>query len=122
MLHWTVKGEEIAIRTESVAAVNKENGELSYELQLFATIGETEDAQFFQCKGLKAASSARADLVLRGDMLHVLCVNAALGDDPGTTDAGRFALDLGKRVLVPAGTYGGDGSLDLDTIDLDEGE
>lgn len=122
LLHWQVQGEDIAIRAEATAMPNEKAADLRYDLKLFASLTGVEEAEFFECKGLRALASAKADLVLRGDMLHVLCINAAVSEDPGTTDGGRFALDLGKRALVPKGTYGGDGSLDLDTIDLDEGE
>lgn len=118
-LQWELKGEEISLRAETNLLAGKTD---SYNVKVFAQIKESEETELFACKGLHASTSGRVDLVLRGDKLHVLCVNSALEEDPGSTDAARFAFDLGKRVLEPAGTYGGDGSLDLDTIDLDEAE
>lgn len=125
ILGWAIHGEEIILRAESSAAAENNAADPSYDLQIFtALVGaeDTEDTRLYQCKGLRALASGKAELVLRGDMLHVLCVNAPLRKDPGSTDAGRFAFDLGRRILLPKGSYGGDGSLDLDTIDLDEGE
>jgi hypothetical protein len=118
-LHWELKGEQIALRAETNLVAGKT---ATYNAKIFAQIKESEETELFACKGLNASASGRADLVLRGDKLHVLCVNSAQEEDPGSTDAARFAFDLGKRVIEPAGTYGGDGSLDLDTIDLDETE
>jgi hypothetical protein len=118
-VHWKRKGEEIALRVEAGLATGTTG---TYDAKIYALVPGAEDLPFFECKGLRAVASGRIDAVLRGDMLHVLCINAAQAEDPGTTDAGRFDFDLGTRLLTPAGTYGGDGSLDLDTIDLDEGE
>jgi hypothetical protein len=119
-LQWELAGEVIPLRAE---ATKLEGDAPSYDARVMAQIkGDEEESEVFTCKGLKASAMGRIDLVLRGDKLHVLCIHPVMGDDPGSTEAARFAFDLGTRAFSPAGTYGGDGSLDLDSIDLDEGE
>jgi hypothetical protein len=118
-LEWHLHGESIALRVEAKLS---EGASASYDTMLFAQIKGAEEVELFSCKSLAAAAEGRMDLTLRGDMLHVLCINSAQAEDPGATDAKRFGFNLGKRLLEAAGSYGGDGTLDLDTIDLDEGE
>jgi hypothetical protein len=119
-LQWQLTGEAIALRAE----VTKLEGDAtSFDAKVMAQIqGAEGESEVFACNALKAASNGRIDLVLRGDKLHILCIHPVQGEDQGSTDAARFAFDLGKREFAAAGTYGGDGTLDLDTIDLDEGE
>lgn len=118
-LEWHLLGERIALRAEAKLS---EGATVSYDAKLFAQIKGAEETELHSCKALTVAAQGKMDLVLRGDKLHVLCINAAQAEDPGSTDAKRFSFSLDTLKIEPSGSYGGDGSLDLDTIDLDEGE
>ncbi len=118
-LRWEISGEQITFRAE---ATKIESEVTAYDLKVFVQIKGSEETMFFECGSLYAAAQGRSDLVLRGDKVHALCINPPEGKSTGTTNAKRFAFDLGKRTLSESGSYGGNGTLDIDSIDLDEGE
>jgi hypothetical protein len=118
-LEWHLLGEEIALRAEANLSTG---ATASYDARLFVQIKGSEETELHSCKALTASAQGKMDLVLRGDKLHVLCINPPQAEDPGSTEAKRYSFNLGELKIEPSGSYGGDGSLDLDTIDLDEGE
>lgn len=118
-VQWQISEEVISFRAD---AKRLEGEVMRYDVHLMAQVAGGDETTLFSCKALKATSLGRMDLILRGDKLHVLCITPVQAEERGTTDAARFAFDLGQRALLASGTYGGEGDLDLDTIDLDEGE
>jgi len=89
---------------------------------IFATVGDAAEAKVFECKSMHMVGQPRVEALLRGDHMHLLCINPPAGDNKGFTDALRVTLSPAKTTLVESGTYGGEGIVDPDTIDLDEGE
>jgi hypothetical protein len=85
-----------------------------------AAVGRKRAVEVFRCPGLDAATGATADVLIHQGFAHVRCLNPPHVDDLGTMEALRLRFDARGKKLVPAGTYGGEGIIDPDTIDLDE--
>ena len=116
---WTVTDTDIRFR-----AAFAKGGEAAAkrDATVYATVGETKEAEVFSCKAMLIAGEPRVDVLLRGDHMHVLCINPPQGENPGFTDAKRVTFEQAKMALTETGSYGGEGLVDPDTIDLDEGE
>ncbi len=116
---WTVTDTEIRFR----AAFEKRSESAPKRgAKIFATVGESPESEVFACKDLVMEGKPRIEALLRGDHVHLLCINPPLAESTGFTDAKRLALDPAKMALTETGSYGGEGLVDPDTIDLDEGE
>jgi hypothetical protein len=116
---WTVTDTEIRIRASF--AQGSESA-AKRDAAIFATVGESPEAEVFACKKMLMEGKPRIEALLRGDNVHLLCINPPLGESTGFTDGMRLGLDPAKMTLAETGSYGGEGIVDPDTIDLDEGE
>lgn len=85
-----------------------------------AAVGRKRAVEVFRCEGLDATAGATADVLIHQGYAHVRCLNPRQVDDPGAMEALRLRFDARGKKLVAAGTYGGEGIVDPDTIDLDE--
>lgn len=115
---WTVTDTPIRLRAEFKGNENAEKRDAT----VYATAGETEETEVFTCQAMLIAGEPRVEVLLRGDHMHVLCITPPHGENVGFTDAKRVTFDQAKMALIESGSYGGEGIVDPDTIDLDEGE
>ncbi len=116
---WTVTDTEIRLRAEFAKGSEKA---AKRNATVYATVGETKEVKVFSCKAMRIAGEPRVEVLLRGDHMHVLCINPPHGENIGFTDAKRVTFNPAKMALTETGSYGGEGIVDPDTIDLDEGE
>lgn len=116
---WVVGDATISLRA---ALVDQGKPNQPRRAEVYASWDEIVDRVVFTCQALDPKAGAYVQLLRRGDNMHVLCVNPPLAAAAGFTDAGRFAFDAQEQKLVSTGTYGGEGIVDPDTIDLDERE
>lgn len=116
---WTVTDTEIRLRADFAKGTESAP---KRSATVFATVGESPESEVFACKDMLMEGKPRIEALLRGDNVHLLCINPPLGESTGFTDGLRLALDPAKMTLAETGSYGGEGIVDPDTIDLDEGE
>ena len=116
---WTVIDTEIRLRASF--AKGSESA-AKRDATIYATVGESPEAIVFACKEMLVEGMPRIEALLRGDNVHLLCINPPLGESTGFTDGMRLGLDPAKMALAETGSYGGEGIVDPDSIDLDEGE
>lgn len=116
---WIVTDTDIRLRAEFAKG---SEGKEKRDATVYATVGETKEAEVFSCMAMLVAGEPRVDVLLRGDHVHVMCINPPHGENVGFTDAKRVTFDQAKMALTETGSYGGEGIVDPDTIDLDEGE
>jgi hypothetical protein len=114
---YTWKQGKIAV-VFSVAPAAAKDGKIPVSVQ--AAVGRKRAVEVFRCEGLDATMGASADVLIHEGYAHVRCLNPAHVDDPGAMQALRLRFDAQGKKLVPAGTYGGEGIVDPDTVDLDE--
>lgn len=86
-------------------------------VSVLAAVGRKRAVEVFRCEGLDATTGATADVLIHEGYAHVRCLNPAHVDSPGEMQAQRLRFDARGKKLVPAGTYGGEGIVDPDTID-----
>lgn len=118
---WTIEGTDIALRVAPLG----DDGSGFVVGQIMAKVGDGVEAQetgIYSCKSLSKAAGGYVDFMLRAGKLHIRCINPAVDQEPGDTEAGRFDFDSSSDAIVAAGNYSGEGIVDPDTIDLDEGE
>lgn len=116
---WTVTDTEIRLRASF--AKGSESA-AKRDAAVYATVGESAEVKVFACKEMLVEGMPRIEALLRGDNVHLLCINPPLGESTGFTDGMRLGFDPAKMALAETGSYGGEGIVDPDTIDLDEGE
>ncbi|MCP4445548.1 MAG: hypothetical protein GY811_09430 [Myxococcales bacterium] len=116
---WTVTDTDIRLR--AAFAKNSEDA-AKRDATIYAKVGETPEAEVLSCKAMLMEDAPRIEAMLRGDHLHLLCITPPAGGRLGFTDALRVTFDPAKLALTETGSYGGEGIVDPDTIDLDEGE
>lgn len=116
---WTVTDTNIRLRA---AFAEGSETAAKRDANVYATVAETKETEIFSCKAMEMAGQPRVEAMLRGDHMHVLCINPPAGENLGFTDAVRLTFSPATVTLVESGSYGGEGIVDPDTIDLDEGE
>lgn len=89
-------------------------------ISVLAAVGRKRAAEVFRCEGLDATTGATADVLIHQGFAHVRCLNPPHVGDRGAMQALRLRFDARGKKLVPAGTYGGEGIVDPDTVELDE--
>ncbi len=116
---WAVTDTNIRVRA---AFAEGTEGATNRDATVYATVGEAEETKVFSCKKLEIASGPRVEAMLRGEHMHVLCINPPAGESKGATDAIRLQFSPSKTALVESGSYSGEGVVDPDSIDLDESD
>ncbi len=116
---WTVTDTNIHVRA---AFAEGTEGATKRDVTIYAAVGEAEETEVFSCNALNIESGPRVEALLRGEHMHVLCINPPAGENKGSTDAIRLQFAPGETALVETGSYGGEGVVDPDSIDLDEGD
>jgi hypothetical protein len=116
---WHIAGTTVSLRAEPT---KKDGDTKSFDVRIIAAIAGASDQEVFACKALRADAAGRVEALLRGDKVHLLCINPPHEQDKGATEAVRLAFDDTKQELTPSGSYNGEGVVDPDTIDLDESE
>jgi hypothetical protein len=114
---WKIAGESVVFSTEATRA---DGAPTRYAVKVLAAISGDEAEEVFSCESLIANSQGRVEALLRGDKVHILCINPPAGKDKGNTQAIRFEYAKDQRGLEQSGSYSGVGVVDPDTIDLDE--
>jgi len=89
-------------------------------ISVLAAVGRKRAVEVFRCEGLDATTGATADVLIHQGFAHVRCLNPPHVGDRGAMQALRLRFDGKGKKLVPAGTYGGEGIVDPDTVELDE--
>jgi len=113
------RGDKVSILIEA-SWVESAEEPLRSDAKIVANIGG-EKSELFSCKGLKKQPSLRVEALRRGPFLHVLCITPPSDLGKGATNAIRLRYSPADNRLVQSGTYSGEGIVDPDTIELDEG-
>lgn len=116
---WRHDNQLIVIRT---LATRHPDGKL-YRVEVVADARDDREQQELSvCSDLRVDAAGRVELSLRGDYLHLLCINPPLNDEPGWTEAVRLRFRPETGELHEANRYSGEGIVDPDTLDLDEAD
>ena len=117
-LHWKVGESVVAISAAPAQDLDGKGPSLS----ILASIDEAQPAAVASCAMPDAAAKGFVDIMKRGDSIHIRCVTPPAGEATGDTKAVRLSFDTATKSLKESGSYEGEGIVDPDTIDLDEGE
>lgn len=112
----SVAGKEVHFSAESLA-----DTPTLRTAKIMAAFGEIEQ-EVFLCELPKTAKSG-AEIVVGADgAAHVICTKGPEDELPGFMEGKRLQWNDDRSQLLESGSWAGEGVVDVDSLELDEGE